>query len=92
MSSAKVENGYENGECFDDIHYTYHIECREEPKYMPYISITKENGKSVYDLRHELNALLFWRDSNKSFVSSLKERTEYDLKCLRIEEIKSLIY
>lgn len=73
-------------------HATFHRECRENPKLMHYVIIAEEGGKSVYELHHELSALLKWRDGNQHLTFSLEEKAIWNLVLQRIEVIKGFLY
>lgn len=97
VSPCKAEIGLDQHEdSLDEEEYeqyaTFHRECRAEPKQMPYVKITEEGGKSVYQLRHELNNLLKWRDANQKIVTSLGSKDILNLVISRIKVIKALIY
>lgn len=96
-SSAKAELGLDyHDDCLDEDEYekhaTFHRECRAEPKDMPYVKIAEESGKSVYELRHELSALLRWRDGNQYMTTSLRDKEIWNLIISRIKVIKTLLY
>lgn len=71
---------------------TFHRECRDNPKLMPYIGIVEEGDKSVYELRHELSAFLKWRDANQHLATSLEGKAIWNLVLQRIEVIKGYLY
>lgn len=73
-------------------HATFHRECRAEPKNMPYVEIAEERNKSVYELRHELSALLKWRDANRHMATSREGKEIWNLILPRIDVIKALLY
>lgn len=96
-SQNKAELGLDDhDDSFDEEDYeqyaTFHWECRDDPKLMPYVVIAEEGGKSVYELRHELSNILKWRDSNAYIASSFEGKAIWNLALSRIEVIKKFLY
>jgi hypothetical protein len=71
---------------------TFHRECRDNPKLMPYVEIEEESGTSVDTLRRELNYLLRWRDEHKSFLRTESQENNFKAIIERINVIKGYLY
>lgn len=96
-ATSKVELGsHPDDDDYTDQEYpsSYHKECRGNTKQMPYVIIPEEDGKSVFELRNELNDLLFFRDSEEP--TSIEEKRAWNsamsLVKMRITHLKTLLF